>query len=233
MKLSISVFLSIFLISSCKKNSGNSENTTPIITYLETDVTGTLTDLTTGGPMINMPVSVYFEKENIHTGPSGGNRVQTVRTDAAGSYSLHFTREIHSEVSDFRYYYKILPDSIYGTQGYRLPLQFNNPINFSVRFYKNMNLHLKVMRHDRNHIFINLRRPPYNHIYYEFGNVYIPNPVYNLDTVFNFRYVPQGINYQLNILLANSTSYSNATDSVPYQTYFYMLNDTTIHHTIL
>lgn len=225
------LLLLMVLIDSCKKNNGGNEPT-----YIETDVNGQLTDLTTGGPMVNVPISVYFEKEHNSYGPSGASLLHKVRTDASGNHALHFTRTIYSEDPNYKYYYRVSLDSIYGTRGYRLPLQFNNPINFVGRFYKNMYLHLKVMRHDRNYLIIGLKNPLVSFSGYDGTGTYqMINPTYNLDTVFNFPYVPQGLNYDLNIILVNKglPPQYGFIDSVTFQRSFYMLNDTTINYTVL
>ena len=186
-------FIMLFFFQSCKKTEQ------PL-----TIVNGVVINIITNEPVKDIPIKITEAERG-----SGKYLTTTkiVYTDAAGKYSTAINWEkgkqyrirmdFNNILGGIDYLYDIRKDTI-------------NTFNFSSYPLKTLNIHYKVLRHDKNWLVVGLES--YDGIDFYSNTLFNgPNPVNNFDTTYQLL-VPAGRPYRAQVVLINKVAPSTYQD---------------------
>ena len=218
MKTYFFFIIAVISLQSCLKENRNSR---------QTIVKGEVRNKLTNELMANMPIEIIGCDINSKC----LTRLQKVKTNINGYYEI--------EIEEVKEYY--VKKVILGNNEIIAPTQYPyytnevknhevNIINFSEKPIKQLQLKIKVLRHDKNFLQIDLTGD--NEGYYTNAFFTDFNPVQNLDTVYK-RKIIAGRKYNVSVILSNRIN--NNSQDVEYLNYpFEVFNvDTTFVNVIV
>ncbi|MBL0146224.1 MAG: hypothetical protein IPP48_11075 [Chitinophagaceae bacterium] len=178
----------ILLLSSCKKND------------VPTVVKGDVLNLLTNQPVSNIPLIIYRCNQPI-LGKEERDSLTTVFTDTQGKYNYTLTAEKG-------FYYKIgiakndLVESTEIASCRYIDLHTENVISFFKRPLKTLQINVKVLRHDRNRLHIDILSADTNGGFWSMAFYQNINPLINFDGTY-FTKIPEGRSYTVTSTLWN------------------------------